>query len=143
MGGWGKSRLNTNSAQLKLKLELSLATNIVKHENHDIVDSAVVLTAKKAVKEKKTVKFEVASHMRDAGKKVLENTVYRFNPILSRPLVYVEDESRWDLKEDFSAEHTFSLQFEEDKLFEMFLEGIEENWRSDPIPAQLLETRIE
>ena len=57
--------------------------------------------------------------------------------------MYVEDESRWDLKGDFSAEHTFSLQFEEDKLFEMFLEGTKDNWRSNPFPAQLLETRIE
>ena len=49
------------------------------------LDSAVVLTAKKAVKEKKTVKFEVASYMRDAGRKVLENTVSLFHSHLKRP----------------------------------------------------------
>ena len=114
----------------------------MKHEQDGIstLDNEIELPPKKAVKEKKTVKFKVASHMRNAGMKVLENAVYRFNPRLSRTLVYVEDESRWDLKGDFSAEHTFSLELEEDKLLEMFLEGIKDNWRSDPFPARLVET---
>ena len=101
----------------------------MKHEsNVKSVNTDADLIPKKI--EKKTVKFKVASHMCNAGKKVLENAVYRFNPKLSRILTYVEDETKLNLKGDFSAEHTFSLKLDEDKLLEMVLEGIKENWRS-------------
>ena len=115
--------------------------NNVKHEsNVKSVNTDADLIPKKI--EKKTVKFKVASHMCNAGKKVLENAVYRFNPKLSRTLTYVEDETKLNLKGDFSAEHTFSLKLEEYKLLEMVLEGIKENWRSDPFPARLVDTQI-
>ena len=98
---------------------------------------------KNDIKETKTLKFRVASHMRNAGQKVIETALARFHPMLSRNVKYVQNESKFDLKGDFSAEHTFSLEVETGNLLEKILEGIHQNWRSDPFPAELLQSWIE
>ena len=77
--------------------------------------------------------------MRAAAQKVMETSVSRISPSLSEKMNWFKEESKWDLNGDFSGEHVFGIQIDNDKIADIILEGIKKNWKSDPFPARLLD----
>ena len=98
---------------------------------------------KPVVKTKKTARFKVAANMRIAAQKVLETALSRVNPSYAKLVNYLKDESKWDLVGgDYSGEHLFDIELDEDGMMEAILDGIKRNWRSDPLPAELINAWI-
>ena len=126
----------------KLKTE-----NEEEHIEEPMTSESPVLDVKKNdahSKRKRIAKFKVAANMRIAAQKVLEAALSRVSPLLSKNVNYVKEESKWDLIGcDYSGEHTFTLLIDEEGLVESIMDGIKGNWRSDPLPAELVQAWLE
>ena len=94
---------------------------------------------------KKTAKFKVAANMRTAAQKVLETAIARVNPQLSRCVKYLENESKWDIGGGglFAHELMFEVLMVTDGLLETIVDGIQKNWRHDPLSAELMQAWLE
>ena len=99
----------------------------------------------KRVESKKTAKFKIAANMRTAAQKVLETAISRVNPRLSRSVKYLENESKWDIGGGgrFAHELMFEIAMDTDGLVETIVDGIQKNWRNDPLPAELMQAWLE
>ena len=111
----------------------------------DKTESEANVNTDKRVESMKTAKFKVAANMRTAAQKVLETAISRVNPRLSRNVKYIENESNWDIGGGgrFAHELMFEITMDTDGLMETIVDGIQKNWRHDPLPAELMQAWLE
>ena len=83
---------------------------------------------------------QTSPQTRIAAQKVLETAISRVNPRLSRGVKYIENESKWDIGVGgrFAHELMFEIVMDTDGIMETIVDGIQKNWRYDPLLAELI-----